>query len=78
MTYDPYGSNRQDRYLDSYQDQSGTWGLAALAVLVLLGVMLWAFSGGQNTASNPGDTNTGAVTRPAPAPANPAPAPSRP
>ena len=54
MTYDPYGPNRtdQDRYIDNYRDQSGKWGLGVLGLLVLLGIMIWAFSGDRTTTAS--------------------------
>jgi hypothetical protein len=52
------------------QSRGRSWGLGALGALILLGLIVWAFSGNNpaTLADRAGDTNTGISTsRPAPA-----------
>ena len=60
-------------------DNNRTWVLGALAILALVSVLFWTFSGGRtNVANNTGDPNTGSVTAPAPAGPAAGTAPARP
>jgi hypothetical protein len=54
-------------------DNNRTWILSAFAILALIGVLFWSFSGDDsNTVGADGDTSTGSASRPAPAPTPPA------
>jgi hypothetical protein len=68
----PPGSN-PPRYRDQDVARSGNWnsgiiGAAILAALVVIGLIMWAGTGGQLTATNPPAQTTGQNTNPPPAP----------
>ena len=78
---DPRGNMGPSAYGDR-AGWSGTAIAAAVAILLLAGLLLYSFSGDRRVASGPGaDATTGQATRttptpaPAPAPTTPAPAP---
>jgi hypothetical protein len=82
MTYDPNDQNRNRMIRERDGMSGGAIAAMAIAVMLILGVMFWAFSGDRQVASTdtPPETTgqrTPAPTRtPAPAERAPAPAPA--